>query len=344
MELDHIIRKFIDTQNYSVSPITNGLINSTYLVKNNDNNSKYILQNINTKVFKHPQIIVDNHLKINRLLTAKHYDFKIIKPIASISNEFLVKDPHQQMWRMLDFVENSITFLKVPSAKIAYEAAKTFSIFLNTINMEPLPEIGYSLPGFINFEKRISDYKKAMEVASADLKENAANEIQYINDFLSLSEKWIRLQHNNLLPKRIIHADPKISNILFHEEHYPLAVIDLDTVMISTILYDFGDMIRSYTNTANEDEAVTANNFNSEIFKAVKEGFLFHLQEKLTPEEYENLDYAAQVVIYIQALRFLTDYLNGNVYYSITYPEHNLDRTKNQLQLLKGLRKYLDEI
>ncbi|WP_390455375.1 phosphotransferase, partial [Chryseobacterium sp. Alg-005] len=277
-------------------------------------------------------------------LLSSHYPFQVIYPVSSMSKEFLVKSSDQQVWRMLDFVENSITFLKVPSIKIAYEAAKTFSLFLNTVNVEPLPEIKDTLPGFINFEKRISDYNNALENTSADVKEKAKDEIQYMNALLSLPEKWIHLQNNHLLPKRIIHADPKISNILFHQDHSPLAVIDLDTVMTSTVLYDFGDMIRSYTNTTNEDEVIAGNNFNPEIFKAVKEGFLFHLQDKLAPEEYENLDYAAQVVIYIQAVRFLTDYLNGNIYYSVTYPEHNLHRTKNQLQLLKGLRAYLEEI
>lgn len=111
--------------------------------------------------------------------------------------------------------------------------------------------------------------------------------------------------------------------------------------MISTILYDFGTMIQSYTNTTNEDDGSAENNFNPEIYNAVKKGFLFHLKEKLTPEESENLDYAAQVAIYIQEIRFLTDYLNGSIYYSTKYAEHNLDRTKNQLELLKGLNGYL---
>jgi len=111
--------------------------------------------------------------------------------------------------------------------------------------------------------------------------------------------------------------------------------------MISTVLYDFGTMIQSYTNTTNEDDGSAQNNFNPEMYKVVKEGFLFYLKEKLTLEESDNLDYAAQVAIYIQELRFLTDYLNGSIYYSTKYPEHNLDRTKNQLELLKGLRAYL---
>ncbi|WP_228414001.1 phosphotransferase enzyme family protein [Chryseobacterium sp. CH21] len=278
---------------------------------------------------------------INEILKANDYQFQIIQPIPSQNNRLLIEDANGQPWRMLSFVENSITFLSAPSLQVAFEAAKTFSYFLTTINTEKLPAIEDSLPNFLNFEKRVADYKNALKDAAPHLKENANIEIEITNQLLSLPDQWIEMEKTNQIPKRIIHADVKISNILFDQNHQPLAVIDLDTMMISTILYDFGTMIQSYTNAAHEDDGSAKNNFNPEMYKVVKEGFLFYLKEKLTPEESESLDYAAQVTIYIQELRFLTDYLNGSTYYSITHPEHNLDRTKNQLELLKGLREYL---
>lgn len=242
---------------------------------------------------------------------------------------------------MQSFVEDSVTFIKVPSPEIAFEAARAFSHFLDMINTETLFSIEETLPDFLNFEKRVNDYKNSLKNADPQLIENAKIEIKITNQFLSLPNKWIEMVKNNDLPKRIVHADAKISNILFDESHKALAVIELDTVMISTILYDFGTMIQSYANMTNEDDGTAENNFNPEIYNAVKEGFLFHLKEKLTPEESDNLNYAAQVVIYIQEIRFLTDYLNGSVYYSTKYAEYNLDRTKNQLELLKGLNEYL---
>ncbi|WP_027380541.1 phosphotransferase enzyme family protein [Chryseobacterium daeguense] len=341
MELDHIIRKFINTLNYEITPVTNGLINATYILENKDKNEKYILQRINTNVFKNPEAIVNNHLKINSILADSDYQLQIIRPIPSISNEYIVKDKHNESWRMLGFVENSITFLKAPDLETAFEAAKTFSYFLSIINEHDAPELEITLPDFLNFEKRITDYKKSLENASSNLRENAKTEIEYANQLLSLPEKWIKMVENKTLPPRIVHADAKISNILFDKNHRPAAVIDLDTVMISTILYDFGTMIQSYTNKYDEDDGTAKNNFNEEVYEAVKKGFLFYLKEKLLPQESDNLDYAAQVAIYIQAIRFLADYLNGSTYYSIKYPEHNLDRTKNQFQLLQGLRDYL---
>lgn len=341
MELNDIVIQFIGTENYSLSPITDGLINTTYLLEDLDQQKKFILQKINQAVFKEPEIIVNNHLMINELLRSNNYQFQIIEPILSPNNKFLVKDANGEPWRMLSFVENSITFLTAPSLQTAFEAAKTFSYFLSIVNTENLPAIEDTLPNFLNFEKRIADYKKALENAAPHLKENAKDEIELTNQLISLPDQWIEMEKNNQIPKRIIHADVKISNILFDQHHKPLAVIDLDTMMISTILYDFGTMIQSYTNKTHEDDGSAENNFNPEMYKAVKEGFLFHLKEKLTAEESAHLDYAAQVAIYIQEVRFLTDYLNGSTYYSIKHPEHNLDRTRNQLELLKGLREYL---
>lgn len=341
MELNDIVTEFIGTDNYKLTPITDGLINTTYLLEDKDQGKKFILQKINHQVFKQPEIIVSNHLMINELLRSNNYQFQIIEPIPSITNKLLVKDEDGQPWRMLSFIENSVTFLTAPSLQTAFEAAKTFSHFLNTINTENLPVIEDSLPDFLNFEKRVADYKNSLRDAAPHLIENAEAEIELTNKLLSLPDQWIKMEKSNQIPKRIIHADVKISNILFDQNHQPLAVIDLDTMMISTILYDFGTMIQSYTNMTEEDDGSAQNNFNPEMYKAVKEGFLFHLKEKLTPEESANLDYASQVAIYIQELRFLTDYLNGSVYYATGYPEHNLDRTKNQLELLKGLREYL---
>ncbi|MGR3856784.1 phosphotransferase enzyme family protein [Chryseobacterium indologenes] len=341
MELNDIVAEFIGTDSYDLTPITDGLINTTYLLEDKGQGKKFILQKINNHVFKQPEVVVNNHLMINEVLRSNHYQFEIIEPVPSLTGKILVKDKNGQPWRMLSFVENSITFLTAPTLQTAYDAAKTFSYFLNTVNTEKLPAIEDSLPNFLNFEKRVADYKNSFKNAEPHLRENARVEIEITNQLLSLPDRWIEMEKNNQIPKRIIHADVKISNILFDQNHQPLAVIDLDTMMISTILYDFGTMIQSYTNTTQEDDGSAIDNFNPEMYKVVKEGFLFHLKEKLTPLEAENLDYAAQVAIYIQELRFLTDYLNGSTYYSITHPEHNLDRTKNQLELLKGLREYL---
>ena len=240
---------------------------------------------------------------------------------------------------MMEYLENSITFLKPSSTEIAFEASKCLSEFYKIVNQKTIL-LEETLPDFINFEKRINNFKTALN-QETERKKLAESEINFILDHLSLLQKWTELQNSNSLPLRVIHADPKISNILFNKENKAIAVIDLDTMMNGTILYDFGDMIRSYTNNAEEDNGWVKDNFNAENYVAVKEGFLFYLKDTLTPIELENLDYAAQLIIYIQAIRFLTDFLNDDIYYSTKYKLQNLDRTKNQINLLKGLLVFL---
>ncbi|MDR6919639.1 aminoglycoside phosphotransferase family protein [Chryseobacterium sp. 2987] len=341
MEINDIVTQFIGTKNYTLSPINDGLINTTYLLEDSDRKKKFILQKINHHVFKQPEMIISNHLAVNQLLENGNYPLQLIIPIPSLNGNFIAKDQEGGSWRMTGFIEDTTTFFRIPDAETAYASAKAIGCFLNTINTGNIPEIRTPLPDFVNFEKRISDYKIALHKTESTLIKTASAEIETTNQLLPFPQQWIDMESSGSLPKRIIHGDPNVRNILFKNSK-PLAIIDLDTIMISTLLYDFGDIARSYTNTTVEDDGTATDNFNAEIYEAVKEGFLSDLKEKLVPEEINNLDYAAQVVIYIQAVRFLTDYLNGSTYYSIQYPEHNLDRTKNQLELLKGLRKYLN--
>ena len=333
-----IVQQFLGAvEILSIMPIQNGLINNTFLLETAK--GKFILQQINTLIFKNPNAIQNNHLKINDVLEQSDYSKNTVKVIPTLSNDLLFEKDNEA-WRMLDFLENSVTFLKPSSTEIAFEATKCLSEFYKIINQESII-LEETLPDFINFEKRVIDFKTAL-IQETERKKTAEKEINFILEHLSLPEKWIALENQRSLPNRVIHADPKISNILFNKENKAIAVIDLDTMMNGTILYDFGDMIRSYTNNSDEDEGSVSDNFNAENYVAVKDGFLFYLKETLTPIELENLDYAAQLIIYIQAVRFLTDYLNNDIYYSVKYDLQNLDRTKNQINLLKGLQLFLN--
>ena len=320
----------------SITPIENGLINHTFLVETES--EKFILQQINTLIFKNPNAIQNNHLKINYVLEQSEYSRKTVKLIPTLSQDLLF-EKNNEAWRMLEYLEDSVTFLKPSSTEIAFEATKCLSEFYKIINQEQII-LEETLPDFINFEKRVIDFKTAL-IQETERKKTAENEINFILEHLSLPNRWVELEQQDLLPLRVIHADPKISNILFDKDNKAIAVIDLDTLMQGTILYDFGEMVRSYTNLANEDDGSAEDNFNSTTYESIKEGFLFYLKHMLTPVELANLDYAGQLVTYIQAIRFLTDYLKNDVYYSTKYEHHNLDRTKNQINLLKGLQIFL---
>ncbi|EDO26778.1 predicted protein [Nematostella vectensis] len=277
-------------------------------------------------------VVIANHLK------QKNYPKGILFPISNLQDNYISYDTDGFPWRLIPFIPNSKTLSKIKNSNQAFLAAQTFSEFyaytwdINPIAIEP------SIPNFLDFQKRIDDYELALQNATINRREIAAKEIHFINKHIQLPNNFISLLKSGSLPTRIIHADPKLSNILFDTlERQTLAVIDLDTIMPGTILYDYGDMIRSYTNNYKEDHINAENIFNPSIFDAVTQGFLYHIKDKLTSTELENLTYAAQVVVYTQALRFLTDYLNNDVYYSIEYPNQNLNRTINQIHLLQEL-------
>lgn len=341
MELNRIIYDFLNLQpeEFSVKPITDGLINATFLIEDVGRNKKFILQKINTEVFKQPENIVENHLRVNEHLRKNGYNGKTVQLIKTQSGDYL--SMHNGAWRMQEFVPECSTFLKVPNAETAYKAAKTFSSFYSALNQNPDLQLKESIPGFLDFRKRISDFHDVLKAADENFRNRADKEIQFICHHIHLADRWLDLEDKKKMPERIIHADPKISNILFTQENIPLAVIDLDTVMKGSLLYDFGDMIRSYTNKTDEDDGKVCDNFDSEIFDSVKRGFLEHLESTLSETELKHLNDAAETVIFIQAMRFLTDYLAGSVYYQTSYPHHNLARTKNQINLLKGLQNYL---
>ncbi|MGX7667983.1 phosphotransferase enzyme family protein [Flavobacterium pedocola] len=340
-KIRHIAAQFftVPFEAIQISEIGHGLINNTYLISSGNTNKKYILQKINTAVFKDAEALIQNAANVVVALKQSDYPLEVSSLIATKTGELLHYDVDGHPWRMFTYVEKSISLTKADNPVIAFEAARAFSLFYKTKNgnvhkmqLQPV------LPDFINFKKRIADYKGALKNASEERKRNAAAVIEFVAEHISLPDRWIALQSANLLPKRIIHADPKISNVLFHEEtHKAIAVIDLDTVMEGTLLYDFGDMIRSYTNITNEDVTSATTTFDPELFVATKKGFLSCLETILEPVEKENLDYAAKVVVFIQAIRFLTDYLKGDTYYHISYENHNLYRTANQINLLKGI-------
>ena len=281
---------------------------------------------------------MDNMAAVADHLSEKKYPKTILHPIKNTENKFLSYDEDGKPWRLLPFVSNTICVLKITHPQQAYEASKTFSEFYSFLFDIDFSKIETAVSGFLNFEKRISDFKTAVSNASNETKKTSEDELKFLISAISLPDKFISLQKQNILPVRIIHADPKISNVLFDTvSGKGKCVIDLDTIMPGTLLYDYGDMVRSYTNNKNEDDPTENNIFNKEIYDLLTKGFLSSIKDQLTSVEMDNLAYSAKVVIYIQALRFMTDYLNGNIYYKTNHPLQNFNRAKNQINLLRCL-------
>ena len=323
----------------SLRPIESGLINRTFLVQTGVGD-RYVLQRVNHHVFPNPDAIAANVERVNARLAQSGYPLERYYFFKTRTGAFHHYDAEGWPWRLVSHVPDSVTYDKARTPERAREGARAFSLFYRHLNSDSgdLP-LTPAIPDFINFQKRIADYRSAIQQGLPERLKRAAALIASVQPHLNLPEKWIEWQNAGLLPRRIIHADPKISNVLFHKtSHAALAVIDLDTVMHGTLLYDFGDMARSYTNTMAEDDASETAPFSPELYRATREGFLSQLSDVLEPIELENLDYSAQVVVLIQCLRFLTDFLQGDVYYHIVRPEQNLERAVNQFRLFEGMR------
>lgn len=332
LEVQKIFEAYADINaDFNYELLTSGHINQTIKVHNQGKH--FILQQINTSVFTHPDSIMQNILLVNKHLKKVHYPHAILEAFPFKNGEYL----WEGQWRILNFITESQTFEKALSKEQAFAAAQFLSEFHFYLQNLNATKIKPGLDEFLNFGKRYEQFQKALNQSSEERLQIASDEIKWVNEHLFLLENWLLVADK--MPIRIIHADPKISNFLFHNHKSDQinALIDWDTIMTGPVLYDFGDMIRSYTNLKEEDDPKVGKVFSYENYLAIQKGFLSHLQDVLKPLELKHMNTAALVVVYVQTIRFLTDYLNDDLYYHISYAEQNLNRTKNQIHLLNEM-------
>jgi Ser/Thr protein kinase RdoA (MazF antagonist) len=241
------------------------------------------------------------------------------------------------------FIPRAKTYETV-NPEYSYYAGVAFGDF--QAKLADIPEtLGETIPDFHNMEFRLKQLRDAVAANAA----GRLTEVQYYIDEIEKRAdemcKAERMYREGTLPKRVCHCDTKVNNMMFDEDGKVLCVIDLDTVMPSFIFSDYGDFLRTGANTGDEDDKdLNRVNFNMEIFKAFTKGYLEGAHSFLTPVEIENLPYAAALFPYMQCVRFLADYINGDTYYKIKYPEHNLVRTKAQFKLLQSVEEHTPEM
>lgn len=315
-----------------VKPMGEGLINDTYKVfVDGSDKPKYVLQRINNTIFQDVDMLMDNIDKVTTHLRKKNKN--TLQFLKTREGKFYHFDG-EKYWRVMVFVPDSITYQAV-TPEYSYIAGKSFGEFESLLSdlKEPLGEI---IPDFHNIEFRLQQLRDAM----TEDRVGRVAEVQYYLDEIFKRENKMtlgeRLFREGKLPKRVCHCDTKVNNMLFDKEGKVLCIIDLDTVMPSFVFSDYGDFLRTAANTGAEDDPNLDNiDFNMEIFKAFTRGYLEGTKDFLLPIEKENLPYAAMLFPYMQTARFLADYINGDTYYKIKYPEHNLVRTKAQWRLFE---------
>jgi hypothetical protein len=226
----------------------------------------------------------------------------------------------------------------VENTKIAYEGGKAFGIFMSLLADLPADTLTETIPDFHSMEKRLESFFSSIADDPVNRVKDIAAEINFIKQRAEQMLTIPKLIKSGLLPKRITHNDTKFNNILFDDTEHAMCIVDLDTVMPGSILFDFGDAIRTGANTAIEDEKdLTKVDINLPIYEAYTQGFIKSTRHTLTPVEIENLAFSARFMTFIIGLRFLTDFVDGDPYFRTLYPEHNLDRAKVQFRLVEQM-------
>ena len=338
-ELNSVISHFLLKGTVSeVKPLGSGLINDSYLVTTAEaDQPDYVLQRINHAIFTDVELLQRNIEAVTRHLRRK-LEAEGVSDIQRRVLQFLSTDEDRtchfdgtNYWRMSVFIADTLTIDEV-TPHSSYDAGKAFGRFEQ--QLIDLPEtLGETIPDFHNMELRIKQLSDAVSCDAAGRVADVGAELELIRKYseeMCLAEQ---LHRQGLLPKRICHCDTKVNNMLFDHDGNVLCVIDLDTVMPAYIFSDFGDFLRTAANTVAEDSPELEKiDFRWDIFEAFSRGYLESTASFLTDVERDNLPFAVALFPMMQAVRFLADYLNGDTYYKINYPEHNLVRTRNQLR------------
>jgi serine/threonine protein kinase len=297
-----------------------------------------VLQKINDHVFKNTEALITNKVTVSNYLKSANSKYKQITFIETKTNAFYFKDQDNNYWNMMLFIPDSITHNIAIASDLVFEAGLLYGDFITQTQLVPSDEIVEILPDFHSIPKRLEQFDEALKSASEVTKTSAKAQIDFVLQHREDMSQLSALKSKNHFPIRITHNDAKLSNILFDKNNKGLAVIDLDTVMPGIVHFDFGDSIRSICTTAKEDETnLDLVNLNLEFYNAYCKGFAQSTKALLTKEEIAYLPLGAKTIVFIMGLRFLTDYLNNNIYYKTDYETHNLVRAKNQFKLVESI-------
>ncbi|AUC85429.1 phosphotransferase [Polaribacter sp. ALD11] len=347
--LTSIFNKFDHQSNYvSHSELNSGHINDTFLIKS-DGNKDYILQRINHAIFKdvpglvNNKVLTSNHIRSKYPnLSHKELNKTVLSFVKAKNTDFYYHNENGDFWNVMIFIEDSITYEIVKEEEIAYEGGKLLGDFLNLTSDFDSSKLIDVIPNFHDMSFRYKQYASSIQSASKARLTKAAKYIKIVVALKNEMHILQELKEAGEIPVRVTHNDTKISNSLFDKDNKGICMIDTDTVMPGIIHYDFGDAIRTICNTAAEDEKELSKvEFNLEYYKAYEKGFLEKTKDSLSETELKHLPLAAKTMIFIMAIRFLTDYLNNDVYYKTNYEEHNLDRAKNQFKLIESFSEKL---
>ena len=326
----------------SFAPFGNGHINTTILITT-ESGKKYILQRINTSVFKDVNSLVNNVFIITEFLKSK--GFESLHTIKTKDGQLYLRD-NGSCYRIYDYIDDTVCYEKVDNIFLIYSNGKAFGKLHRALKEFDASKLKETIPNFHSTSKRYQNLLDAINENKYDRVKTCADEILYLQskkDDYSVIEDGIASKE---IAHAVTHNDPKINNILFDKFSGEIrAVIDLDTIMPGSYLYDFGDAIRSLLTGDNEDtNDLNKLSVNPEVFEAYAKGYLSEMSSTLTQKEIALLPFSVYLLSIELAIRFLEDYIRGDVYFKTKYPTHNLVRAKTQITLADNVLKSLDEL
>ena len=342
VKLLNIFNRFnVDGEAYEIVPFGNGLINKTYLVKTDVKD--YMLQSINSYVFRNVDSLMRNIYIVTRHLREKG---KTTLHVRKTVNHKIYVNDGDTYYRLYTFIENTKCYEKLDCLELVEKTGIAFGDFHASLaDLDPIL-IAETIPDFHDTPKR---YENLLESVKRDAAGRLSTCIDELNFIIANKSEFSRIMdglNSGALPQRIVHNDPKINNILFDENGNDVkCVIDLDTVMPGSYLFDYGDALRSLFTGDNESALVSDELvYDSEIFRTYTRGYLSSMKNSLTPLELELMPASVFTIAMELGIRFLTDYIDGDKYFSIRFPEENLVRTRNQLHLAKDILEHMDEM
>lgn len=334
-----------------VEPFGNGHINKTFLVITEKSKQKYILQQINTNVFKKPVEVMENielitnHIREFAAAEAEDPSRAALEIVRTITNKTFMRID-TMFWRCYKYVEGAKTYEIIENPDMFYEVGKAIGIFQRQLSKFPISKLNITIPDFHNTPVR---FAKFVNVSNTDPHQRGIevfNEVKFVFDRKKGMSKIVDLMRDKKIPVRVTHNDTKLNNVMIDEiTNKAICVIDLDTVMPGSVLYDFGDAIRVGASTAMEDEKdLSKVNLDIELFEKFTRGFLEKTYDILTVTEIENLVEGARIITLECGMRFLTDFLENDIYFQVNYPYHNLVRARTQFKLVEEIEKNYDKL
>lgn len=354
-KLKNVVEQFIiQGEIINIEQINKGYINCTYKVETlskNNNVHQYILQRINTNVFRNVDDLMSNfqittsHLSENLTMPGNHKRGNV-QTLRPTKDGKLYYEDAAGVWRVMTYFDNVYSIDIPENTSVFYYAGVSFGRFIKAMGSVDVIQIKEVIHNFHNTHKRYLDLEAAISLDSQSRASASIDEIAFVRARTAWFDNIAKALEDGVIPTRICHNDCNLNNILFDENtHLPVAIIDLDTVMPSSPLYDFGDSMRIGTNTAKDDEKdLSKVSCDLQFYEAYARGYLEACGDILTKEELELLPISSLIITVEDGIRFLTDHLNGDTYYRVDYEGQNLDRARTQLKLLEDMEQKLPEI